>query len=71
MKKFVKPRCAICGKVMQDTDEVAKVEIGTLQNTKIVGKSSWGIAHRKCFMRAFPSPLGVLEEIRRLAEVAS
>ena len=63
-------RCAICGKLIHSGETVAQVNIGKLQELRVVSAKGWGVVHRDCFNRAMPSPKAALEEIQRLAKSA-
>ena len=61
-------RCAICGKLVKDGEQIMQVESGRLVDGQPETKKAWGLAHRSCFNRAMPSPKAALDEIRRLAK---
>jgi hypothetical protein len=59
-------RCAVCGKVIEQSEEVMQVSKGSLKGKN---KKIWGTLHTSCFDRLsgrVDSPEAVLEQVQRL-----
>jgi len=72
MAKQDKDRCCLCGKVMDDGDSTARIEIGTKKAGRGGFKSAklWGDCHEACLNQALPTARAAMNELQRLSKAA-
>ena len=60
-------RCALCGKLIDEGDNVIDMRVGKLKGSDVTVKRLWGVTHKACFDKHMPSPRAALDAIRRMA----